>query len=134
MAAARRMDAGFTLVELVVVMVILGVLAAVAIPLFLNQREKAEDAAARQDLRNVALAILSIVEKQPTLPALTVVDGAYYIDGEVHGTLSPNVVLGALQGTSINDWCVDVSNPEGDIAATSGYHYTAADGLTEGAC
>ncbi len=49
-------DAGFSLPELLVVCVILGVLAAIAIPLFIVQRQKGYDAEVRSDLRNAAIA------------------------------------------------------------------------------
>jgi type IV pilus assembly protein PilA len=44
-------EAGFTLVELLVVMLILGLLAAIAIPSFFNQRDKAKDSEAKEAVR-----------------------------------------------------------------------------------
>jgi prepilin-type N-terminal cleavage/methylation domain-containing protein len=49
-------DAGFTLIELMVVVAILAVLLGVAIPSFLEARRAAQDRAAQSDLRNVLLA------------------------------------------------------------------------------
>ena len=53
---SRHRRAGFTLVELLVVIIIIGILAAIAIPVFLNQRNKGFDSAVRSDLRNSATA------------------------------------------------------------------------------
>lgn len=48
-------DNGFTMVEILVVIIIIGILAAIAIPIFLNQRKAAWDTALTSDVRNVAL-------------------------------------------------------------------------------
>jgi prepilin-type N-terminal cleavage/methylation domain-containing protein len=49
-----QQDDGFTFIELLVVMILIGVLAGIAITAFVGQRQKATGATARSDLRNAA--------------------------------------------------------------------------------
>jgi type IV pilus assembly protein PilA len=65
-------DKGFTLIELMVVVLIIAILIAIAIPTFLGLRERAQDRGAQSDLRN----------------ALTAAK-AYYADDEAYTNATP---------------------------------------------
>lgn len=54
--AKRREDEGFTLIELMVVVLIIAILIAIAIPTFLGARQRAQDKAAQSSLRNAMTA------------------------------------------------------------------------------
>ena len=53
----RKDEGGFTLIELLVVILIIAILAAISIPLFLNQRTKANDASAKELARTAETAM-----------------------------------------------------------------------------
>ena len=59
--ARAQEERGFTLIELVVVCLIIGILAAIAIPSFLNQKSKGHDAEAKSAAVNAAIAMEACV-------------------------------------------------------------------------
>ena len=68
----KRLDEkeeGFTLIELLVVVIIIGILAAIAIPVFLNQRQSAWRSAAESDVRNAAIMVETYYTENREYPA-----------------------------------------------------------------
>jgi general secretion pathway protein G len=63
--SARPAERGFTLLELMIVMVVIGILAAIAIPSYTNSIRSAKEAVLREDLHTMRAAIDSYtVDKQ----------------------------------------------------------------------
>lgn len=125
----RKGEEGFTLIELLVVIIIIGILAAIAIPVFLNQRQNAWNAAVESDLRNAATAQETVL-----------VDTGAYTEAEADLTGAgfeysddANYQGGAATITATADagnaYCLVATSASGTT-----YYYSSAGGFVDNDC
>jgi len=123
-----RSESGFTLVELLVVMLILGLLAAIAIPSFFNQRDKAKDADAKSAARTAQTAMETYATDNGGSYAGATAGGATDSLNVIEPTLNDSTV--SVQAATADSYTVRATSETGNTFDIS----RASDGTSSLTC
>ncbi len=125
----RTRERGFTLIELIIVMTIIGLLTAIAIPSYLNSVRKAREAVLREDLHTIRSAIDSYtIDKEQAPQSLDDLVQAGYLKSV---PIDPMTNRTDTWNTSQSDTLTSISETQGGIDDVhSGAQGLSSDGST----
>ena len=115
---------GFTLIELIMIIVILGILAAVAIPKYLDLSYQAKSSAEKGVVGGVRAGIMTYFANNKTYPASLDANGTFASGNCTNITVCFDQVLG--QGAITSDWIkLNATSYQGPTGTNYTYNTTS---------